>query len=391
MAGVIVRKVENERNFKSGDMKVFFEFPWTVYKDDPNWVPPLLSTRQKLLDKGKNPSWEYMHGEYFIAWRGDKPVGIIAAAVNDRHNEFWEEKLGFFGFFECLDDQEAATALLQAASDYVKGQGMTALRGPANMTMLDECGMLIENFSRPVILMAYNPPYYQKLVEQSGLGFAKAMDVENWYVNPEMFAGKDFNSPPEKVLRVVEKTKKAKGISIRRPDTKKLKEELRLLRTIYENAWEKNWGFVPPTDHEMDHLFADLKDYFDPRIARFAEVHGKPVSFVLGLPDMNQVLHKAYPRPGESEIWTMIKALWYWKIRPVITGQRILLFGVLPEARRIGIESALIVDIFQAIRETPFWDNDCGWFLETNQPILALAELVRAKQYRRYRFFQREV
>jgi hypothetical protein len=388
MPSLIIRRVEKPHDFRSREMKDFFEFPWKVYKNDPNWVPPLLSQRRKLLDKHKNPSWEYMEGEYYVAYRADKPVGCIAAFINKRHNEYWEEQIGWFGFFEVFDDQEAATALLQTASDYVKSKGMNAIRGPANFTTNDECAMLIEGFERPAILMPYNMPYYQRLVENSGLNFAKVMDLESWYMNPELFAGKNLDEPPEKLIRVVQKAQKAKGIVVRRPDAKRLKEELKLLREVYEAAWEKNWGFVPPTDHEMDHLFADLKDYLDPEIGRFALIKGETVSFMFGLPDMNQVLHRAYPRPGEPEIWTLLKALWHWKVRRVITGLRILLFGVKPNYRGIGVDAAVSLDMFQGLVHK-YWDVDCGWFLETNQPMIQFAKSMRMKLYRRYRFYQR--
>ncbi len=395
MPGVSVRKVEDDQNFKSGDMKVFFEFPWTIYKNDPNWVPPLLSARTKMLSKSKNPSWEYLQGNYYVAWRGTNPVGIIAAFVNKRHNEQWKENIGWFGFFECFDDQEAATALLTAASEDVKARGVTAICGPANFTLNDECGLLIENFSQPVLLMPYNPPYYQRLIENSGLNFAKVMDLESWYSNPKLLGGEDGKGLPKKLMNVVEKTKEKRGITIRKPSLKTLKDDLKLLREIFVTAWARNWGAVPPTDHELDHLFVDLKDYYEPSLVRFAEVNGEIASFVLGLPDMNQVLIKAYARPGEPELITMIKAAWYWKIKPLITrketitGQRILLFGVKPKYQALGVDAAINLDLFQGLLDHPkYWDTDCGWFLEVNQPMLQLAKTMNAQPYKRYRIYQ---
>jgi hypothetical protein len=388
MPNLIIRRVESPHDFRSRAMKDFFEFPWKVYKNDPNWVPPLLSQRRKLLDKRKNPSWEYMEGEYYVAYRDDKPVGTIAAFINKRHNEYWEEQIGFFGFFEVFEDQEAATALLQAASDYVKSKGMNAIRGPANFTTNDECAMLIEGFERPAILMPYNPPYYQRLVENCGLDFAKVMDLESWYFNPATFAGENYDKPPEKLVRVVEKVQKDKGIVVRMADPRRLRDELKLLREIYEAAWEKNWGFVPATDHEMDHLFKDLSEYLDPEAGRFGIINGETVGFMFGLPDMNQVLHRAYPRPGEPEIWTLLKALWYWKVRRVITGLRVLLFGVKPDYRGIGVDAAISLNMFRGLLGK-YWDIDCGWFLETNHAMILFAKAMKFRLYRRYRFYQR--
>ncbi len=377
---VVVRKVEN-----SADLKTFTEFPWTVYKGDPNWVPDLLSMRRKLLDKKKNPSWEYLAGDYFVAWRGERPVGTIAAFINHRHNECWNEKIGWFGLFECFNDQEVATALLSTAADWVKAAGpYTAVRGPAQFTCNDPWGILVENFSRPVLLMPYNHPYYQTLIENSGPGYAKIMDLYSWYTNPEM-----IQANLQKLVRVTEKAKKRNKITVRKPDPKRLKEELQLLREIYEVGWEKNWGNVPPTQREMDALFTDLKDYFDPNLARFGEVEGKPVGFMLALPDMNEVLQRAYPRPGEPEIWTMLKALWHWKIRPKIKGQRILLLGIKPEYRRMGVDAAMNLDFVMEGLRYKYWDTDAGWILETNQPMNQFMITFQGKLYKRYRLYQK--
>ncbi len=401
MVDVVVRKVENDRDFKHGDMKVFFEFPWTVYKDDPNWVPPLLSGRKKLLDKAYNPAWEYIDGSYFLAWRGDQPIGTIAAFVNKRHNEVWHENIGWFGWFECFDDQEAATALLTTASTYLKGMGFDAMRGPANFSLNDECGLLIDNskeFPRPAILMPYNPPYYQRLIDNSGLGFAKIMDLESWYSNPILLGGPTGKVVPEKLVRIVAKTKEKRDITVRSSNLKTLKGDLKLLRDVFAAAWEKNWGAVPPTDKELDHLFDDLKDYFEPHLARFAEVDGKIAAFIIGLPDMNEVLYKAYARPGTPELITMIKAAWYWKILPIftgkqtITGQRVLLYGTKPEFRGIGVDAAIILDLFQGLLgNQKYYNTDNGWFLETNLPMLQLAKTMKAQPYKRYRIYQRQL
>jgi hypothetical protein len=379
-----IRKVDTPADFK-----IFLEFPWTIYKDDPNWVPPLLSMRKLLLDKKKSPSWDYLEGDYYLAFRGDKPVGTISAVVNHIYNKFWEIKVGWFGFFECFDDQEAATALLKAASEHIKSLGpYTGMLGPANFTMNDECGLLIENFSQPVLLMPYNKPYYRKLIEESGLGFAKAMELYSWYSNPDLIQSE--GGLPAKLVRVVEKTRERNGIKIRKPDTKKLKQELATIRSIWENAWEKNWGFQPPTDKELDHLFKDLKDYVDPALARIAEIDGKAVGFLLALPDMNQALKAAYPNPQTPEIITLLKVLWHWKIRPKITGQRILLMGVLPEYRSKGADAAMNLSFFEEGIRNKYYDTDAGWVLETNQPMNQLSVSFHAKLYKRYMVYERQ-
>ncbi|MCC7450012.1 MAG: hypothetical protein IT324_21520 [Anaerolineae bacterium] len=384
-SAVTVRKVENKADFKT-----FFEFPWKHYKNDPNWIPPLVSMRKKMLDKTKNPAWEYMTGDYFVAWRGDQAVGTIAAFINHRHNECWNEKIGWFGFFESIDDQAVADALLQAAADHVRGLPggpYTAIRGPANFTLWDECGLVVENFSPPMLLMPYNPPYYQRLIEGSTLGYTKVMDTFCYCLTPEI--DKAAGGIDEKFKRVIAKTKDRYKITFRKADIKNLNEDFKLIREIVNTAWEKNWGFVPPTDKEMDHLVKDLRDYFNPDTTFIGFVDGKPAGFLLSVPDMNQVLIKAYPRPDQSEIWTLIKALWHWKIRSKITWQRLALMGVKPEYRMMGIEAALGYQYVTEglVSKTP--NLDAGWILESNNPANTIMKGLNGKLYRRYRFYQK--
>jgi hypothetical protein len=170
-----------------------------------------------------------------------------------------------------------------------------------------------------------------------------------------------------------------------------LKQELELLRQIYQAAWEKNWGFVPPTEKEMDELFKALKDYFHPGLGVFGLVKGKPAGFMLGLPDMNQALRLAYPRPGEPEIWTLLKILWHWKIRPKITRQRVLLFGVNPEYRGMGVDAAIFLTYLSSSIKSKYPAIDAGWILATNAPVVNQAKLFKAKDYKRYRFYQRQL
>jgi hypothetical protein len=170
---VTIRKVENKQDFKA-----FFEFPWTIHKDNPNWVPPLKSIRRETLDKKKNPAWEYLEGDYYAAWRGDQIVGTIAAFVNYRHNEYHGEHVSWFGFFESINDPDVATALLNTAIEWGKSRAYDAIRGPQSFTTHEECGLLIDGFERPVMLMSYNPPYYQDLIENH-TDFKKVMDTHS--------------------------------------------------------------------------------------------------------------------------------------------------------------------------------------------------------------------
>ena len=380
-ASLSIRKVSTRADFEQ-----FVKFPWAVYKRNPYWVPPFLSMQRHKFDHAKGAAWEYMEGEYFIAWRDDQPVGTVAAFINHRHNEYWNEHIGFFGAFELYDDQEAATALLDTAADYVAGKGYDALRGPATFSTNAECGILTEGFDDPPVLMyPYNLPYYQRLVENTP-GFAKAMDLYAYHITLD----RAIESPTiAQLFRITAKNSERRGITVRLADTHNLKAEFALLKDIYNKAWEKNWGFVPFSPRELDEMVEEIGRFFDPRMAFFAEIEGKPIAFLLALPDMNQAILRAYPRPGQPEIASLLHLLWAWKVRRRVQRVRIMLLGVEEGHRNIGVEAALFVKAYEAGAALGRPAADGGWVLETNDPMNRLVESFRGQLYKRYRFYER--
>ncbi len=379
-APVTVRKVDS-----AADFKAFFEFPWSVYRDDPNWVPQLLSMRRELFDKTKNPAWQYMEGDYFAAWRGEQIVGTVTAFVNHRHNEFHDEHIGWFGSFEVYDDQEAASALLDTAAQWVSARGYDAIRGPATFTPHEEVGLLVDGFTRPVLLMPYNPPYYQRLVETAG--FHKAMDVFSFSLNREKTLATGLF---ERLERLTKGIMKRSNITVRSVDRKNLNADFELFKELYNAAWEKNWGFVPMTEAELDALVKSLGQFFDPKLAFFAYVDGDPAGFLLNIPDFNQVLHKVYPRPGVPEVWSLLKALYYWKLNPVIDWMRAPLFGVKEQYRRKGVDAALLYYGLQTVLKERYQSCDQGWILETNQPMIGVVRSIGGEVYKTHRFYEKE-
>ncbi|MAS32630.1 MAG: hypothetical protein CL610_01405 [Anaerolineaceae bacterium] len=376
---VTVRKVDNAQDFRA-----FFEFPWRVYHNDPNWVPPLLSMRRELLDKSKNPAWEYMEGDYFAAWRGDQIVGTIVAFINHRHNEFHQEHIGWFGAFEVYDDQEAATALLRTAAEWVRERGYDAIRGPQTFTTHEDCGLLVDGFMRPVLLMPYNHPYYQSLVENAG--FTKVEDLYSFHMSREKSGELELDG---RLRRITESAMRRYKITIRQIDRKRLKEEFELFKELYNTAWDKNWGFVPMTPRELDNLVESLGQFFDPDFAFFADVDGEPAGFVLGIPDFNQVLQKANPRPGVPEAISLIRALYYWKINPVIDWVRIPLLGVKEAYRKKGVDVALYFTILDAcLNHDRIQHSDGGWILESNQAMVSVAKNMNLDIYKTHRFYE---
>lgn len=379
---VAVRKVETRADFKA-----FFEFPWTLYRGDPNWVPPLLSMRRDLLDQQRNPSWEYMTGDYFAAWRGEQIVGTVAAYINRRHNEFHNEQTGWFGAFEVYDDQEAASALLNTAAEWVRARGCDTLRGPQTFTTHEDVGILVDGFTRPVLLMPYNYPYYQRLVE--GAGLVKAMDVYSFHLSRQ---GSQEHATGERLKRLTQTVMKRNKITVRPVERRRLKAEFDLFKELYNAAWVANWGFVPMTPKELDALVASLGQFFDPAFAFFAEVDGVPAGFILGIPDFNQVLARARPRPGVPEVWSLLRALWFWKVRPVIEWARIPLMGVKPEFRNKGVDAVLYYHVLEALLNSGYINHsDSGWILEVNENMVSIALSFGSTIYKTHRFYEKKV
>lgn len=319
-------------------------------------------------------------------------MGTIAAVINHRHNEFQHEHIGFFGLFEVRDDPEAAHALLDRAAEWVAAQGYDAIRGPASFSTNDECGLLIKGFDDPpVILMPYNPPYYQTLLETAP-GYHKIMDVVSYKITL-----KDWQDTPklQQTLRVTARNNQRRGIAVRTIERKHLGRDLEILKEIYNNAWDDNWGFVPMSDEELDGLVDDLGSYLMPRLGFLAEVKGEPAAFLLAIPDMNQPLHAAYARPNKPHWLTLLQVAWHWKIRSKITRIRVPLMGVKEQFRGMGVEGAMFAALFQQAveiaQETGWTYADAGWVLETNAAMKRLVDAFSGDDYKHYRFYQRDL
>jgi GNAT superfamily N-acetyltransferase len=363
--------------------KQFIEFQWQIYKDDPYWVPPLISERKAFYDKTKNPFFEHSDAQMFMAVRDSKTVGTIVAIENRRHNEFHEEKTGFFGGFECINDAGVAKALFDAAKDWVKARGLNILRGPTTISLNDECGLLIEGFdSIPMVLMPYNPRYYIELIE--GYGFSKAMDLWAWWTSTD----DAMQNAMKKLQRVVNIAEKRGKFTVRNIDFKRLDEEVAALMHIYTGeagAWKANWGHVPMTHHEVEHTVKNLRQFADPEFIFVAEQNGVPIALSLTLPNVNPALHKAYPSPKTPELLTLAKFLWYR--RSMVNSVRFVLLGVLPEHRMSGIDGMLIYRTLELIHKKGYIGGEMSWILETNDAMNRIIQLPGATLYKKYRIY----
>lgn len=366
-------QIEPVRNKSS--LREFIRFPWQVYRGDPNWVPPLLIEQRFLFNKAKHPFYEHGDVQPFLARRNGQAVGRIAAIVNRAHNEFHSDTVGFFGFFESVDDNETARGLFKAAEDFARARGLTILRGPVNFSTNEECGLLYEGFDRPpVVMMTYNPRYYIHLLEDAG--FQKAKDLLAYRMTqPDV---------SERLRRVGAALEKRTHLKIRQINMKDFWGDVWRVRDIYNKAWENNWGFVPMTDAEFHKLAKDLKLIIDPGLVWFAENNnGQPVGFSLALPDINQALAKVN---GRLFPFGMFKLL---RCKKHIDGVRVLAMGVIPEYRRRGVDAVFYWRTYEeGVKKGHTW-GEFSWILEDNEPMKEAATMIGAKPYKTYRIYER--
>ena len=375
-----------ERVETKAQLKEFVKVPWKVYEDNPCWVPFLYFERLEFFDKSKNVFFEHAEADYFIARRDGQAVGAICAVMNHRYNEFQGENTAHFGTFEVLEDAEAAAALLEAACNWARERGADKVQGPANMSSNEEFGLLIEGFdSPPVVLMSYNPPYYADFIEAAG--FHKAMDLFAWNSNvPELM--KPGGLPP-KLIRVVEKVKDRYGLTVRPVNMKKWDKEVESIKKIYNRAWQKNWGFVPMTDAEIDHLADSLKMILDPAIVFAVEADGETVGFSLSLPDVNQPLHKI--RPGPSWLGSYIAAGRMILSKRKTDRLRVFALGVLEEYRGKGVDALMYYETVKAAHANNYEWGEMSWILENNDAMNRPIEMFGAEIYKRYRVYEKSL
>ena len=253
------------------DHKAFLKFPWEIYRDYPMWVPPLLMDRRKLMDRKSNPFYKHADAEFLLARRNGSVVGRIGAIVNHNHNKEHKENIGFFGFFESVNDPEVSAALFDAAATWLKGRRVQAVRGPVSPSVNDEYGLLVGGFDHPpMVLMPYNPPYYAALIEAAG--FTKIKDLYAYYLEGEkVMSGK--------LQRVTEIVRRKERLTIRHLDLRNFKKEVAIIKKLYNEAWQYNWGAVPMTDEEFDYLAKDLKPVVVADLVLIAELEGRPIGF----------------------------------------------------------------------------------------------------------------
>lgn len=356
------------------EREVFLRLLWRLYRGDPHWVPPLLFQQRALLDPAQHPFHQHATVQLFLAYEGPDPVGRIAAIVNQQHIAVHQEAVGFFGFFETVPSVAVAQALLQAAADWLRAQGMVAMRGPVNPSTNDECGLLVEGFDRPpVFMMPYNPPSYPALLEACGL--RKAKDLYAYYIHRDWV---DL----QRYQRLADRLRERAGVVVRPGQMARFEAELMLIKQVYNRAWERNWGFVPMTDAEFAYLARALKPLVVPELVQIALVGEEPAGFALVLPDYNQVIRHLNGRLG---LLGLLKFLWY---RRRISTIRVMALGVVPEHRKKGIEALMILHAWEQAHRRGYQDAEVSWILEDNHLMNNTIRNLGCRHYKTYRIYE---
>jgi GNAT superfamily N-acetyltransferase len=373
-----VSKIEISEVDSRRERSTFIKFQWQIYSNDPAWVPPLLIERKTFLDHKRHPFYRHGDAALFLARKNGKIAGRIMASDDPNYNSLHQSNVGCFGLFESIDDHHVAAALFDAAASWLRTKGRAEMMGPIDYSTNYVCGLLIDGFQfPPTILTAHNPPYYQRLIESCG--FIKAKDWYAWW----------FDDPVKAVmhLRRLATRFNARFPAVIRPaNLRNLRDESRRLRDIYNQAWGKNWGFVPFTEAEIEFMTKELKPLIIPEFALIAEVGDEPVGFILGVPDINVALHHINGRLTTFGIPIGLVKLLYYKSR--MRTARLIALGVIEKYRRSGIAEMLVLQIIEDGMIKRGFTGELSLTLEDNFMINRFLEAIGAERYKTYRIFK---
>ena len=365
-------RIEPEQG--TADRAAFIDLPYRLYAGHPTWVPPLRMAEADLMNQAKNPFFEHATVQHFLARRGERIVGRIAAIENRLHNEVHEDRIGFFGFFDVEDDAEAAAGLIEAARAWTGSRGLAPMRGPVNYSTNDACGVLVDGFDEPpMLLMPYNRPDYHRLLVDAGATPVK--DLLAYWIDSK-------NEVPERFRRVVTRRMERSDIRLRPIDLKDFQQEVLLIKDLYNRCWERNWGFVPATDAEFEHAAGDLKRLVSHELCAIAERRGEPVGFSVFLLDLNRLLAGSNGR--------LFPTLWAKLLFGLskVKHTRCALLGIVPEARGNAINEAFFIHAMDQARAHGIAGAEAGWILEDNTTMRAPIEAAGGVVTKRYRMYE---
>ncbi|MDG2514351.1 N-acetyltransferase [Sphingobium yanoikuyae] len=368
------------------DLKAFVDLPWRLYANDPNWVPPLKSEVYGLLTPGKNPFFDHAEAQYFLARRGNKVVGRISAhfdklALAQPVEQGMGPGTGNFGLFEA-EDAETGAALIAAAEGWLKAKGMTRVLGPISLSIWEEPGLLIQGHDHPpTVMMGHNSAAYQPMVE--GAGYQPVKQLKTY----ELDITKNF---PPLIERIVASGEKSARITIRKVDKSKFDQEAAIILGILNDAWGKNWGFVPITDAEVAFTGKKLKPLVFEDLIMIAELEGEPVAFMMTLPDLNEALK---PLNGSLFPFGWIKLL-RWLRKPQVRTMRVPLMGVVQRLQSTRMASQLAFMMIEYIRRNALayysaTRGEIGWVLDDNQGMNAIADAIESRVNKIYQVYEK--
>lgn len=371
------QEIHVEEVTRKEDLMSFVHLPWAIYQGDRFWVPPLIKDQLYKLSP-KHPFHSHAEMKLFLAYRRGKVVGRIAGIVDHHYIEFHQDKVGFFGFFESMEDGEIAKSLFSKVKDWLRDKGMQKALGPMNPSTNDECGLLIKGFqSSPVLMMPYNPIYYPSFLER--LGWEKAMDLYAYLIDKSTLV-------EERLSRIIELVKRREPeLWVRPIQLNQIEEELKIIKEIYNQAWSRNWGFVPMTEEEIDDLAKNLIPLAIPELVLFVYLKEEPIGFSVALPDYNQVLKHLNGKVGP---WGWIKYLYY---RRKIKTIRMMLLGIKHTFQKRGAEGLLYAETIKNGLQKGFESAECSWILETNHLMKHGIESLGGKHYKTYRIYECEL
>ncbi|MFA5134987.1 MAG: GNAT family N-acetyltransferase [Patescibacteria group bacterium] len=370
---ITIKEVRTKR-----DRKQFVKLPWPIYKDDPAWVPPLISERMDFLNPKKNPYYRHSRVQLITALCDGEPAGRLSVHENIPHVTRHNEKAGFFGFFECIDDRAVANKLFDYASAWLRDKGYSTMRGPFSFSINGEYALLVDGFEHPpMVMMAHNPPYYGSLIEQ--YGFKGSQDMYAYRMDVSI-------GLPDTVLKKADEVeKKYENFHVRKMNLKYIEREAKIVHKIYTEAWDENWGAVPLNEKEIMALAKELKMVIDEDITFVAELDGEPIGFSLFLPDINQAIKRAN---GRLLPVGLIKLL--LKKRS-IDAFRAFAMGVLKEHRHRGFDNVFYKRTFEEGRKKGYRWTEMSLINESNKPMRTVLERIGAQIYKTYRMYDLKI
>lgn len=370
--GVEVAPVRDPR-----DRESFLRVPWAIYAGQPAWVPPLLLDQRELLDPKRGPFFRESEGELFLARRDGAAVGRIGAFKNHPHLAAHADGAGFFGFFETIDDAAVAGALLAAAAAWLRGRGLRVARGPANFSIYEEAGVLLDGFEHaPMAGMAYTPPYYRGLLE--GVGYAKAKDMFVFRLTPE-------KARLDRIARAAEAVERRPGLRVRHLDMRRLRREAEFLATVYAEAWRDNWGQVPISADEFYDAYRRYRFFVQPELVFLAEIDGEPAAYFVAMPDMNVLLRRMNGRLLPTGIFHLLFG------RGGIRQFRVFMMGVRPKFRRLGLPLVFLQRAYAEMLRRRVTQAEFSWVLEDNRETIAIIERIGGFRAQTLRLYEKAI